>query len=82
MRRAALRVGDEPLQWLGQGGILTLTHAENPSQDQSAARNWRRTVERAGFRLIDVVPASPEALAIDVAPEVCRYRWDVPQLSA
>lgn len=37
----------------------------------------RRTVERAGFRLIDIVAASPEALAIDVAPEVCRYRWDV-----
>lgn len=36
----------------------------------------RRTVERVGFHLIDVVNASPEALAMEVAPMVCRYRWD------
>lgn len=41
----------------------------------------RRTVERVGFHLVDVVAASPEALAIDVAPEVCRYRWDVGTVS-
>lgn len=42
----------------------------------------RRTVERVGFQLVDIVAASPEALAIDVAPEVCRYRWDIHQASS
>ncbi|MEQ1692383.1 MAG: GNAT family N-acetyltransferase, partial [Gemmatimonas sp.] len=42
----------------------------------------RRTVERAGFQLVDIVGGSPEALAIDVAPDVCRYRWDGHQNSA
>ena len=42
----------------------------------------RRTVERAGFQLIDIVASSPEARAMEVVPEVCRYRWDVHQISA
>ena len=55
MRAVALSVGDEPLQWLRQGGILTLIHAENPAQEQAVARNWRRNVERAGPVLLIVV---------------------------
>lgn len=42
----------------------------------------RRTVERVGFQLVDTVEASPEALAIDVAPLICRYRWDDHQIPA
>lgn len=42
----------------------------------------RRTVERVGFQLVDIVDASPEALAIDVAPQICRCRWDGGQTSA
>lgn len=42
----------------------------------------RRTVERAGFQLVDIVAASPEALAMEVGPVVCRYRWDDHQVSA
>jgi len=33
---------------------LTITHAENPSQDQSATRTWRRSIERAGPVLLVV----------------------------
>ncbi|MES2524412.1 MAG: GNAT family N-acetyltransferase [Gemmatimonadota bacterium] len=33
----------------------------------------RRTVERAGFTLVDIVEASAEALGMGVAPVVCRY---------
>lgn len=36
----------------------------------------RRTVERAGFHLVDIIDASPEALGMDVAPLICRYRWE------
>ena len=57
MHAVGLSVGDEPLQCLRQGGILTLTHAENPAQEQAAARNWRRNVERAGPVLLIVVAA-------------------------
>ena len=35
-----------------QGGILTLTHAENPAENQAVARNWRRSAERAGPLLL------------------------------
>lgn len=47
--------------------------------DEAHQRNTasRRTVERVGFELVDTVAASPEALAIDVAQEVCRYRWEL-----
>jgi NitT/TauT family transport system permease protein len=38
-----------------QGGILTLIHAENPAENQTVARNWRRTVERAGPVILIVV---------------------------
>jgi len=37
------------------GGILTITQAENPAPDQPAARNWRRTIERAGPALLVVL---------------------------
>jgi len=33
---------------------LTFTHVENPAQDQPVARNWRRTIERAGPVLLIV----------------------------
>ena len=33
---------------------LAFTHVENPTQDQPAARNWRRTIERAGPLLLIV----------------------------
>ena len=33
----------------------------------------RRTAERAGLALVDVVPAAPEALAMGLEPELCRY---------
>jgi predicted acetyltransferase len=33
----------------------------------------RRTAQRAGFVLIDTVSASPEALAMGLGPELCRY---------
>lgn len=38
----------------------------------------RRTAERAGFRLAGVVPAAPEALALGLEPELCRYVADQP----
>ena len=31
---------------------MTLIHAENPARDQPPARNWRRTIERAGPALL------------------------------
>jgi NitT/TauT family transport system permease protein len=34
---------------------LTLTHAENPAQGRSTARNWRRNIERAGPVLLIVL---------------------------
>jgi ABC-type nitrate/sulfonate/bicarbonate transport system permease component len=55
MSAAVLSVGDEPLQWLQQGDILTLTQAENSAPEQAVARNWRRTIERAGPALLIVV---------------------------
>jgi RimJ/RimL family protein N-acetyltransferase len=33
----------------------------------------RRTAERAGFALVDIVAAAPEALAMGLEPELCRY---------
>jgi tagatose 1,6-diphosphate aldolase len=36
----------------------------------------RKTVERAGFHLVDVVNTSPEAIALGNGPKVCRYRFD------
>jgi hypothetical protein len=33
----------------------------------------RRTAARAGLVLVDVVPASPEALAMGLEPELCPY---------
>ena len=33
----------------------------------------RRTAERAGFVLVDTVAATPEALALELEPELCRY---------
>ena len=33
----------------------------------------RRTAERAGLTLVDLVPAAPEALALGLEPELCRY---------
>lgn len=38
----------------------------------------RRTAERAGFRLADVVPAAPEARALGLEPELCRYVAEQP----
>lgn len=34
----------------------------------------RRVVERAGFQLVDIVDARPDALALEHGPQVCRYR--------
>jgi predicted acetyltransferase len=33
----------------------------------------RRSAERAGFVLVDTVAATPEALALELEPELCRY---------
>ena len=33
----------------------------------------RRTAERAGLALVDMVPAAPEALQMGLEPELCRY---------
>lgn len=33
----------------------------------------RRTAERAGLTLAGIVPAAPEALALGLEPELCRY---------
>jgi predicted acetyltransferase len=33
----------------------------------------RRTVERVGFQLVDVINTSPQAAACGVGPKVCRY---------
>ena len=38
----------------------------------------RRTVERAGLELVDIVPASPEALVLGLGPELCRYAVERP----
>ena len=43
--------------------------------DNSASR---RTAERAGLALVDTVPAAPEALALGLEPELCRYAADPP----
>ena len=62
---------------------LARAHALSPLWILIAPDNVasRRTVERAGFQLVGIVDASPEALAIDVVPVVCRYRWDDHQIS-
>jgi predicted acetyltransferase len=36
----------------------------------------RRAVERVGFRLIDVVDATPEAVGLGLGPALCRYAAD------
>ena len=62
---------------LRQGGILTLIHAENPAQEQAAARNWRRNVERAGpVLLIVILLVLWEILtrAFDIPNSCCRPR--------
>ena len=61
---------------------LARAHALSPLWILIAPDNVasRRTVERAGFQLIDIVASSPEARAMEVVPEVCRYRWDVHQI--
>ena len=33
----------------------------------------RRTAERAGLQLVDVVPTAPEARALALGPQLCRY---------
>jgi predicted acetyltransferase len=33
----------------------------------------RLTVERVGFRLVDIVDASPEAIGLGTEPRLCRY---------
>ena len=33
----------------------------------------RRTAERAGFHLVDLVPAASEAVGLGLGPEFCRY---------
>jgi tagatose 1,6-diphosphate aldolase len=33
----------------------------------------RRTVERAGFQLVDIIDAKPEAIVLGIGPKVCRY---------
>jgi predicted acetyltransferase len=38
----------------------------------------RRTVERVGFRLVDVVDASVEALGLGLGSQLCRYAIDQP----
>jgi len=38
----------------------------------------RRTAERAGLRLVDVVPTAPEGLALGHGPLVCRYVAEEP----
>lgn len=63
---------------------LAREHALSPLWILIAPDNLasRRTVERVGFQLVDIVASSPEALAIDVSPEVCRYRWDISQAAS
>ena len=34
----------------------------------------RRTVERAGFQLVDIVESATELLALGIGHTVCRYR--------
>lgn len=60
------------------------THALSPLWILIAPENVasRRTVERAGFQLVDIIDAFPEALAMEVVSMVCRYRWDDRQTSA
>ncbi|MEP6836330.1 MAG: GNAT family N-acetyltransferase [Gemmatimonas sp.] len=57
---------------------LAHDHALSPLWILIAPENVasRRTVERVGFQLVDIVDASPEALAMESVPTVCRYRWD------
>jgi predicted acetyltransferase len=38
----------------------------------------RRTAERAGLRLVDIVPAAPEARAMGLESELCRYVAEQP----
>lgn len=33
----------------------------------------RKTVERAGFALVDEVPTAPEGMALGLGPRICRY---------
>jgi hypothetical protein len=38
----------------------------------------RRTAERAGLSLVDTVAATPQALAMGLEPELCRYAIECP----
>ena len=38
----------------------------------------RRTAERAGLRLVDIVAASPVAVSLGLGPQLCRYVVDQP----
>ena len=38
----------------------------------------RRTAERAGLTLVDTVATAPEALALGIEPELCRYSAERP----
>ena len=38
----------------------------------------RRTAERAGLRLVDIVTTAPEGLAVGLGPHVCRYTAEQP----
>jgi len=38
----------------------------------------RRTAERAGLAFVDTVPSAPEALALGLEPELCRYAVERP----
>ena len=62
---------------------LARTHALSPVWILIAPDNVasRLAVGRVGFPVVNVVDASPAALALDVTPMVRRYRWEVPRIS-
>jgi hypothetical protein len=55
MRAVALRVGDQPLQWLGQGGTLTLAPPKTPIAHACAPINGPDYHE-AAHKLIEAAP--------------------------
>ncbi|MCX5661260.1 MAG: GNAT family N-acetyltransferase [Planctomycetota bacterium] len=52
-------------------GVLPLWVVIEPDNIAS-----RRTVERAGFRLVEEIDTPPEALALGTGPRVCRYVFE------
>ena len=64
IRRLARHYGVAPL-WV-------LVEPENTAS--------RRTAERAGLRLVDVVPTAPEARGLGLGPVVCRYAAALPDV--